>query len=121
MFGCGRYPAYAGFQSSVRAEAEAQVRRLRHHACLALWCANNEDYQLAHSLGLYDWQAPPDASSAFPARVIYEQLLPEVVAELDGHTPYVPGSPFGGPDANSPVTGDRHVWGIWHGAMAPYQ
>ena len=121
MFGCARYPAYEAFQASVRAEAEAQVRRLRHHASLALWCANNEDYQLAYSLGLYDWQAPPDVNSAFPARVIYEQLLPEVVAELDGRTPYVPGSPFGGPDANSTVTGDRHVWGIWHGDMAPYQ
>lgn len=121
MFGCGRYPAYAEFQANVRAEAAAQVCRLRHHACLALWCANNEDYQLASSLGYYDWQAPPDADSAFGARVIYEQLLPAVVAELDGHTPYVPGSPYGGPDANSPVTGDRHVWGIWHGDMAPYQ
>jgi len=121
MFGCGRYPAYPEFQASVRAEAEAQVRRLRHHACMALWCGNNEDYQLAYSLGLYDWQAPPDADSAFPARVIYELLLPAVVSTLDGSTPYVAGSPFGGPDANSAVTGDRHVWGIWHGDMAPYQ
>ncbi|HEY8879896.1 MAG TPA: hypothetical protein VIN03_20165, partial [Roseateles sp.] len=34
MFACGLYPANADFLASVRAEAEAAVRRLRHHACL---------------------------------------------------------------------------------------
>jgi beta-mannosidase len=121
MFGCGRYPAHDWFQTSVRAEAEAQVRRLRHHPCLALWCGNNEDYQLAYGLGLYDENSDPSMVSQFPARVIYERLLPNVVATLDGRTPYWPGSPFGGPDANAATVGDRHVWEVWHVDMAPYQ
>jgi beta-mannosidase len=121
MFACGRYPADTSFQASVRAEAEAQVRRLRHHPCIALWCGNNEDYQLAYSLGYYDNSQAPDAASLFPARVIYEQLLPEVCATVDGVAPYRPGSPYDGVDANDPTIGDRHTWDVWHGNVAPYQ
>jgi len=123
MFACGMYPAHASFQRSVRAEAEAQVRRLRHHACLALWCGNNEDYSVAQSLGVYDdaVAAADAAATDFPARAIYEGLLPEICARLDPTRPYWPGSPYGGADTNDQTVGDRHTWDVWHGAMAPYQ
>ncbi|MEZ4621783.1 MAG: hypothetical protein R2867_40630 [Caldilineaceae bacterium] len=49
LFACGLYPAHDAFQASVRAEAEANVRRLRNHPSLVLWCGNNEDYALAES------------------------------------------------------------------------
>ncbi|MFO7168546.1 MAG: glycoside hydrolase family 2 protein [Chloroflexota bacterium] len=114
MFACGIYPAQPWFQESVRAEAEAQVRRLRHHACIALWCGNNEDYQIARSRGVYAGpHEPPDAGSPFPARVIYERLLPEVCARLDPTRAYWPGSPFGGDDPDDPTVGDRHAWAVW--------
>ena len=122
MFACGLYPAHASFQQSVRAEAEAQVRRLRHHPCLALWCGNNEDYSIAQSLGVYDAGFDDDfGETRFPARAIYERLLPEVCARLDPTRPYWPGSPYGGGDTNDQTVGDRHTWDVWHGAMAPYQ
>jgi beta-mannosidase len=121
MFACGIYPAQPWFQQSVRAEAEAQVRRLRHHPCLALWCGNNEDYQIAESLGAYDQDAPPDPESRFPARVIYERLLPEVCARLDPSRAYWPGSPYAGANTSDGTVGDRHVWDVWHGRVAPYQ
>jgi beta-mannosidase len=116
LFGCGVYPAPHWFQASVRAEAEAQLRRLRHHACIALWCGNNEDYQIAYSQGRYDAAQAPDASSPFPARVIYEQLLPEVCARLDPTRPYWPGSPYAGENPDDPTVGDRHAWEVWKGA-----
>jgi beta-mannosidase len=103
----------------LRAEAEAQVLRLRSHPCIALWCGNNEDYQLAHSLGAYDAAFDGDfANSAFPARAIYERLLPELCAALDPTRPYLRGSPYQGAD---PTFGDRHTWDVWHGVTAPYQ
>lgn len=121
MFGCGQYPATPEFQARVREEAEAVVRRLRHHPCVALWCGNNEDYQLAHSIGVYQPDFQGDfAATAFPARALYERVLPEVCATLDPTRPYWPGSPFGGPDANDPTLGDRHTWDVWHGPMADY-
>ncbi len=121
MFGCGVYPAHAAFVASVRAEAEAQLRRLRHHPCIAIWCGNNEDYQIADSLGLYRHEATPEANAQFPARQIYEVALPAVCAAEDPTRPYWAGSPYGGPSGNSAEVGDRHVWDIWHGATAPYQ
>jgi len=124
MFACGLYPAHAGFQASVRAEAEAAVRRLRHHACLALWCGNNEDYQLAESVGAY---GPGIALENFEALAIYERLLPEVCAQLDPDRMYWPGSPYT-PRQGEQVTrttdaasGDRHSWEVWHQQMLPYQ
>lgn len=121
MFACGIYPAQDWFLTSIRAEAEAQIRRLRQHACIALWCGNNEDYQIANSLGLYDPALGPQANEQFPARQIYEHLLPEICAALDPTRSYWPGSPYGGQNGNDPTYGDRHVWDIWHGQMAPYQ
>ncbi len=122
MFGCGIYPAYPDFQVSVRAEAEAAVRRLRHHPCLVLWAGNNEDYSIAHSLRVYDADFTGDfTTTAFPARALYEQLLPEICAALDPTHPYWPGSPYGGADPNDSTSGDRHTWDVWHGRMAPYQ
>lgn len=121
MFACGIYPAHEAFQASVRAEAEAQVRRLRHHACLALWCGNNEDYMLAESVGL---AGPGVAAERFEARALYEGLLPEVCAALDPGRPYWPGSPFtpgDGAKSSDPTVGDRHSWEVWHQQMLPYQ
>ena len=121
MFACGIYPAHEAFLDSVRTEASANVRRLRHHPSLALWCGNNEDYQIAHSQGLYDPGLLPEQNAAFPARLIYERLLPEVLAELDPARPYTPGSPFGGFDPDDSFVGDKHVWSVWHREMHPIQ
>ena len=49
MFSCSTYPATAEFLASVEEEARYQVKRLRDHACIALWCGNNED------LGALNW------------------------------------------------------------------
>jgi beta-mannosidase len=43
MFACGSYPAWdEAWLGNVAIEADDPVRRLAHHACLALWCGNNE-------------------------------------------------------------------------------
>jgi beta-mannosidase len=123
MFGCGLYPAPAWMQASVRTEAIANVKRLRHHPSLVLWCGNNEDYSLANSLGVYDPNSIGDlASSPFPARVLYEVVLQEVCAAYDPTRTYWPSSPFGGTDAdiNNLTIGDQHIWTIWRG-LVPYQ
>jgi beta-mannosidase len=118
MFACGIYPAYPEFLENVTREAEANVKRLRHHTSIALWCGNNEDYQIAESVGQYGSKG--DASK-FEALAIYEKLLPELCKRLDPTRFYWPGSPYGGPDSFNGTIGDRHIWDIWHGPMAPYQ
>jgi beta-mannosidase len=123
MFACGMYPGHDAFRASVRDEARAAVKRLRHHACLALWCGNNEDYAVAESIGAY---GPNAQLERFDARAIYEKLLPEVCAELDPDRTYWPGSPYspnptGITHSSDASVGDRHSWEVWHQQMLPYQ
>ncbi|KAJ7095340.1 glycoside hydrolase family 2 protein [Mycena belliarum] len=121
MFGCGQYPAYQQFLDSVKAEAEQNVRRLRHHPSIVIFAGNNEDYQIAESLNLeldYSDEQSDYLKTNFPARHIYERLLPAVVEELSD-TYYHRGSPYSG---NGKLTtdqtyGDLHMWRVWHGSQ----
>jgi len=110
MFACAHYPEDPAFAGSVKAEAEDQVRRLRHHACLALWCGNNEN-QAIHRIDADRMGVDTPLSGA----LLYDDLLPEVLGRLDPETPYWPGSPWGGPNPNSMRAGDVHDWTVWHG------
>ncbi len=111
MFACAIYPGTPEFLALVTTEAAAQVQRLAHRACLALWCGNNEIEQM------------PDEILKTPARKrayeeIFYQRLPHVVAEFDGVTPYWPCSPHN-PEGwekgfNNERAGDCHFWDVWH-------
>ncbi len=110
MFACAHYPENAVFQASVRAEIEDQIRRLRHHPSLALWCGNNE-CQAMHRIN-------NDASGEtgpLSGLALYDHLMPETLAALDPAALYWPSSPWGGPNPNSMRAGDVHDWTVWHG------
>jgi len=112
MFSCAPYPDNdESFVTEVAAEARYQVRRLRNHASLALWCGNNEN-QWLHNQRY--WDRP---EYAVPGTRLYSETLPATVAREDGRTPYWPGSPFGGDDDNSMEDGDVHDWYVWHGSF----
>ncbi|GAA5944751.1 beta-mannosidase [Sporobolomyces koalae] len=123
MFACGAYPAYPEFIASVKQEAIDNITRLRSHPCLALFAGNNEDYQVAEAEKLeYD---PDDhegdwSKTNFPARELYERVLPALVRELSDAV-YWPASPYGGKTTRDPTIGDLHQWDVWHGVQAPYQ
>ncbi|KAG8533832.1 uncharacterized protein KY384_001573 [Bacidia gigantensis] len=125
MFACGNYPVYPEYIDTVKREAVANVKRLRHHPSIIMWSGNNEDYQYAESEGLaYDQkETDPDAwlKSDFPARYIYEKILPKIVSKLTPNTHYHPGSPWGGQSSTDPTVGDIHQWNVWHGSQAKYQ
>jgi beta-mannosidase len=110
MFACAMYPEDdPDFVAEVDAEARHQVRRLRSHPCLALWCGNNEN-QWLHERHFWNEPNPPPYGALY-----YDAILPRAVAELDGRTPYWPGSPYGGNDHNSRDEGNVHNWEVWHG------
>jgi beta-mannosidase len=105
MFACSAYPDHLDwFCKSVRAEAEQNVRRLRNHASLVLWCGSNENHVLLRGAG------------SRAGLKLYHEVLPAVCAELDPTRPYWPGSPYGGEDPGSPAEGDQHYWEVWHGS-----
>lgn len=118
MFACGIYPADADFFENVRIEAMENIRRLRHHASLALWCGNNEMEQGWCDWG---WNQPNDPLSQ---RLkdgydrMFHYMLPELLAIEDPDHPYWPSSassntPF--KEANGQAQGDCHYWEVWHG------
>ncbi|KAK7890749.1 hypothetical protein LTR67_007958 [Exophiala xenobiotica] len=126
MFGCGNYPCFPAILGSIEAEAVANVRRIRHHPCLAILAGNNEDYQVQESVGLsYDYEDKNEENwlkSDFPARYIYESLLPRVSAAEAPWIPYWPGSPWShGKVSSDPTVGDMHQWNVWHGTQEKYQ
>ncbi|KAL4863377.1 hypothetical protein BDV12DRAFT_189726 [Aspergillus spectabilis] len=122
MFGCGNYPAWRELLDSIQQEAVFNVQRLRHHPSVVIYVGNNEDYQVQEQVGLtydYDDKSPDNwLKTVFPARYIYEKLLPDVVAEMFPDTFYHPGSPWGDGKATSdPTVGDIHQWNVWHGTQ----
>ncbi|KAH7397268.1 glycoside hydrolase superfamily [Pyrenochaeta sp. MPI-SDFR-AT-0127] len=128
-FACANYPAYPEYLKSVEEEARQNVRRLRSHPSLVIWAGNNEDYQIVERYGLeYDLEEQdPQAwlKTNFPARYIYEHLLPAIITDESPDTPYHPSSPFGNGKSTvlkvDSTIGDVHQWNVWHGTMEPYQ
>lgn len=118
MFACALYPGAEAFCEVLRPEAVQQVERLHDHACLALWCGNNEIPMIPELFE--ELRANPEYGANY-ARVFHD-LLPRVVAQCDGTTPYWPSSPWTAPelfgDSNADFAGDVHYWKVWH-ARAP--
>jgi beta-mannosidase len=119
QFGNDWQPGTYAFKLNIEAEAEDQVRRLRNHPSIVLWCGNNET-EIA-----YDW-APRPALPAEVKHFIWQDyltefsgILPRVVARLNAETPYWPSSPSDDYEAVSPVfhSGDDHIWDVWHGRV----
>ena len=48
MFACAVYDLTPEFEANIRAEFIDNVKRLRHHASLGLWCGNNEMEQFVN-------------------------------------------------------------------------
>jgi beta-mannosidase len=119
MFGNDWQPGTYAFKLNIEAEAEDQVRRLRNHPSIVIWCGNNET-ELS-----YNWSPrgtlPPDVKFYMWQDYLTEfsGILPRVVARLNAETPYWPSSPSSDYEAVSPVylSGDNHVWDVWHGRV----
>ncbi|KAI3391149.1 hypothetical protein diail_7816 [Diaporthe ilicicola] len=128
QFACGNYPTYTSFLNSVDAEARQNIRRLRHHPSLVIWAGNNEDYETVQERYKLDYN-PDDKDpeswlkSSFPARYIYESLLPKAVKEEHPGVIYLPSSPWSGngESVKDRTVGDAHEWNLWHGTMVKIQ
>ncbi len=125
MFACSMYPGDPEFLQNVEAEAVYNVKRLRNHPCIALWCGNNEidvawanfdefkgwgwKQQYTKQQRKYIWEAYEN---------VFHQMLPAVVNAYHPGLFYWPSSPFlehgklAGYDTQG---GDIHYWGVWHG------
>ena len=113
MFACAVYNLTEDFEENIKAEFVDNVRRLRHHASLALWCGNNEMEQF---VAQGEWVS----SMAQKADYIkmYEYIIPKILKVEDPQTFYWPASPSSGgsfDEPQDPNRGDVHYWDVWHG------
>jgi len=103
-FACSLYPIDGEFLNEVREEAKKVALRLRNHACLALYCGDNEcDY--GYNLFGID-----------PAKNrITRETLPDTLFLYDPHREYIPSSPYYTPEiiasGNVGLLPDDHLWG----------
>ena len=115
MYACNIYDLTKDFEETIIEETRDNVRRLKHHACLGIWCGNNEMESAWHN-----WGGFKDHSPKLKADYIkmFEYIIPKAKEEVDPDTFYWPSSPSTGgsfhiPD--SPNHGDVHYWDVWHG------
>lgn len=127
MLGCGVYPVSDFMTATIKAEAEYNLKRLRHHSSIVLWCGNNEDHMFAEIHHLeYDIndQNPENwLKTNWAARYYYDKMLKDICADLVPRVPYHNSSPWGGTYSNDPTIGDIHSWQVWMADQprAPYQ
>ena len=114
MFACAAYPADDGFLDEVRAELAHQLRRLRDHASIALWCGDNE------CLGALRWfeETRRDKDAYLAEWVKRSAAQAACVAKYDPARAYWPTSPCAGPGDFSngwkvDTKGDMHQWSVW--------
>ena len=113
MFACAVYNLTEDFEENIRAEIIDNVRRLRHHASLGLWCGNNE---MEMFVAQRAWVSSDKQVSDYVK--MYEYIFPKILKEEDPDTFYWPASPSSGgafDDPNDENRGDVHYWEVWHG------
>ncbi|AZL60400.1 glycoside hydrolase family 2 protein [Tabrizicola piscis] len=115
MFACNLYPSTPDYLAEVDREVRDVVARLNHHACIALWCGDNE------LIGALTW-FPESRKDRDRYLVNYDRLNRTVETALLAVLPeanWWPSSPSPGPlsfgDAwRDDSSGDMHFWSVWH-------
>jgi beta-mannosidase len=125
MFACAMYPGNDEFLENVRLEAIENVKRLRNHPCIVLWCGNNE---IEAAWGPYDEKRGWGWKQRYTAEqreiiwkaydTLFHKILPNVIQEEDPDRPYWHSSPSAGMGqlaSYETTSGDMHYWGVWQG------
>ena len=115
MFACAVYNLTEEFEENITAEFIDNIKRIRHHASLGLWCGNNEMEMFVARGGRF-WLSKPGQKSDYVK--MYEYILPKLVKNYDPNTFYWPSSPSSGgafDEPNDENRGDVHYWDVWHG------
>jgi len=119
MFACNMYPGDSAFVENVKQEAIYQVKRLRNHPCLVLWCGNNEVDE-----GWFNWgwqkslgYTQEDSTEVWNNYLnLFHEILPQTIATFSPDIPYVSSSPrIGWGHEEAMLQGDMHYWGVWWG------
>ena len=118
MFACAMYPGDDEFLENVQMEADYNVRRLRNHASIALWCGNNENSEGWHRWGWQAGRSEDEKEEIWDNYLkVFDSILPRTISELTDNTSYWESSPkYGRGNSKYKSEGDAHDWWIWHDA-----
>lgn len=116
MFACSLYPTTKEFLSEVENELNYQVPRLQSHACIGLWCGNNENYG---ALGWFSESIKNRDRYIIDYDRLYNGTVGKKIKELDSNRLFWTSSPCSGPDEyednwHTDNKGDMHYWSVWH-------
>lgn len=114
LFACGVYRLHEEFVENVVQETIDNVKRLRHHASIALWCGNNE---LEWGWSGWDMGFGDKVQDKADYIKLFEWILPRTVKKIDPDRFYWLASPSSGgsfDDPNDQNRGDVHYWDVWH-------
>jgi beta-mannosidase len=116
IFSCSIYPLDdSPFVENIRVEAVENIRRLRHRACLALWCGNNE---MEWGWADWNWNRPELQALKAAYKLFFHVTLPAWCQAEDPDHSYWPSSPSSDTPFENPngqIQGDSHYWDVWHG------
>lgn len=119
MFANTLYPDYQEFYENVKVEAIQQIKRIRNHPSLALWCGNNEIDEGYHNWGWqkqFSWTEEQDLRLKKAYDTLFKSILPSLVSIYDKSIDYWASSPsIGWGRPQSLLSGDVHYWGVWWG------
>lgn len=111
-FACAVYNADAAFCANIKQEFIDNIKRLRSHPSLGMWCGNNEIES-----AIQYWGIPVTEEQKQGYLRIFEKLIPSVLKHYDPVTPYWPSSPSSGggfDESSAENRGDSHYWAVWH-------
>lgn len=114
LFACGVYRLHDEFVENVVQETIDNVKRLRHHTSIALWCGNNE---LEWGWSGWDMGFGNRVQDKADYIKLFEWILPQTVRKVDPDRFYWLASPSSGgsfDDPNDQNRGDVHYWDVWH-------
>ena len=119
MYACAMYPGDSSFLQNAAIEAEEQVERLSKHACIALWCGNNENDEGWKRWGWQDNIPIKNREQIWNDYLnLFNTILPEAVNKFSNKNNYWASSPlYGRGDDRFTRNGDAHDWGLWHDEM----
>ncbi len=119
MFACSMSPGDTAHLLNLKNEFEYNVKRLRQHPSLALWCGNNENMVAWFDWGLqkkYNLKPSDSTDLMLTYNKIFYGLIPKTIQKYDSTRAYWPSSPSGGYEFDkrqTPTSGDVHNWTVW--------
>ena len=121
MFGNEWQPGTYDFKQNVAQEAEYQIKRLRDHPSIVIFCGNNE------TEASWEWHRDITSKLSVDAArrmwqdylTLFSGVLASAVQRLAPETPYWPSSPSADYEdiTDSHQSGDMHNWSVWHGRL----